>query len=286
MKRTVRDSSPVKTLKKLRIASVASSRSASVANNVVFRFDGTFAGTLKKRYKRFLADVVLEDNDEVVTAHCPNTGPLLGLLDQSEPAVFLSRSSDPKRKCQFTLEAIQRGGASGKWIGIHSALANKIVRQMLDEKMIPEFSDYDQIKAEVVYGKGKCSRADFMLTRSDGDEKMFVEVKAVTYSELQNHREIGLFPDTISTRAQKHLTELMEVIDERTGATCIFVVMGNDCTAVGPFNEKDPVFSKLMTEANESGVQMIGIGLELRQTSDNIFEFVFQRFLDIDLRNE
>lgn len=283
---TLREPSPVTLLKKLRVASTTSGSPSSTKSNVVYRFNQTFIGTLKKRYKRFLADVILEGSDEVVTAHCPNTGPLLGLLDQTEPAVFLSKSDDPKRKCPYTLEAIQRGGDSGNWIGIHSVLANKIVRQMLDEKMIPEFSDYDKIKAEAVYGKDKRSRADFLLSRNDGKEKMFVEVKAVTYSEVEKDCEIGLFPDTTSTRAQKHLTELMEVLDTSVKASCVFVVLGNDCTSVGPFHEKDPVFGKLMTEAMEKGVHMIGVGLELQHTSDSAFEFVFKRFLDIDLRSE
>lgn len=247
----------------------------------VYSYGKVFFGKLEKRYKRFLTDIILEESEETITAHCANTGPLLGLLDAPSPRVMLTKSSDAKRKCPYTLEAIRlENDASDHWIAIHSALANKIVHQMLNEKMIPSLADFDTIQKEVSYGTEKRSRVDFLLKRKEGTQN-FVEVKAATYSEKRGELEIGLFPDTESTRAQKHLEELIAVVQKGHQATVIFVVMGNPCTAVGPFKEKDPKFASLMKEASEIGVQFIGVGLELIVEAEDRCDIQFKQFLDV-----
>ena len=269
-------------LKKAKATDEGSTSPAVASLPTVHTLKSVVFGKLEKRYKRFLTDVVLDESGETVVAHCPNTGPLLGLIDDPSPAVLLSKSADPKRKFPYTLEAIRREkGAESSWIGIHSALANKMVHSMLKQKQIPEFKDYDTIRAEAVYGKDKKSRADFLLSTSEGDRCIYVEVKAITYSEERDGVEVGLFPDTKSTRAQKHLNELMHIKKEGVEVACVFVVLGNPCNLVGPFKEKDAKFAELLKKAQDAGVIMIGIGLELAITSESDCDFVFKRFLDV-----
>ena len=159
--------------------------------------DNLLVGTLIKRYKRFFVDVKI--NNQIVTAHCPNSGSMLGLLDKNNK-VWISQSDNPKRKLKFTLELIM---AKENLVGINTIFANKIVRDALKNKTIKEFFKFELVKSEPVYEDG--TRFDFLLKKNG--KKAFLEVKNVTLSIKKN---IAEFPDSITSRGTKHLLKLLE----------------------------------------------------------------------------
>ena len=158
-------------------------------------------GKLIKRYKRFFVDVKL--NTRVVTAHCPNTGSMKGLLDEGNE-VFLLEHNDPKRKLKYGLEIIK---AQNNLVGVNTHMANKIVNHGLNNKLIKELNNYDKIKAEVFFNKE--TRFDFLLEKKG--QKMFVEVKNVT---LFRNKDTAEFPDAPTIRGIKHLLTLIDAIKE------------------------------------------------------------------------
>lgn len=135
----------------------------------LYRYPPLYTGILLKRYKRFFADVQLTSG-EVVTAHCPNTGPMTGVSTLGS-AVQLSKSANPKRKLAYTLELIQVHDNEPTWVGVNTALPNQIVKLALAKYLFPELGNYSYIKSEVVYGVDKKSRVDFFLTGSDTDDQ-------------------------------------------------------------------------------------------------------------------
>ena len=149
------------------------------------------SGILRKRYKRFFADIELESG-EIVVAHCPNTGPMTGVCQIGNP-VYLSISNNPKRKLAYTWEMIQ---IDNIWIGVNTALPNQVIKLALTQKIFPELAHlYEEVKSEVPYGKDKKSRVDFLLT-STKNPPIYLEVKNTTLSQ----RSLALFPDTVTTR--------------------------------------------------------------------------------------
>jgi sugar fermentation stimulation protein A len=154
-------------------------------------------GKLIKRYKRFFADIKL--NKEIVTAHCPNTGSMKGLLDKNNE-VFISKNNDPKRKLKYTLEIIK---VKKNLVGVNTHFANKIAYHGLSNNLINELKDNDKIKAEVFYNKE--TRFDFLIEKNK--QKIFVEVKNVT---LFRDKKIAEFPDAITSRGTKHLKTLID----------------------------------------------------------------------------
>ena len=154
-------------------------------------------GKLVKRYKRFFTDIKL--NKEVVTAHCPNTGSMMGLLNENNE-VFISKNDDPKRKLKYTLEIIK---VKNNLVGVNTHFANKIVFHGLSNNLIKELTNNDSIKPEVFYNKE--TRFDFLIEKDK--QKFFVEVKNVT---LFRDSKIAEFPDAITERGSKHLNTLIE----------------------------------------------------------------------------
>lgn len=251
----------------------------------VFRFSKTRTGKFLKRYKRFLADFRVGEeggSGEVVVAHCPNTGPMTGLLDTPEAVSVLSSSDNPKRKCKFTFELVEVGG-DGVMVGVHSANANNIVRSLLEKRLVPSLGAYTSMKSEVVYGKDRKSRCDFLLS-GPGDGKKYVEVKSVTLAEdMEGGKRIGLFPDTVSTRAQKHVQELMDVVEKKqAGAACVFLVQRKDCSVFAPAFEKDPTYSELLVKAAGVGVEVVALAVDFVER-DGGWDVVFLGELGVDL---
>ncbi|MCP3887271.1 MAG: DNA/RNA nuclease SfsA, partial [Desulfobulbaceae bacterium] len=158
-------------------------------------------GTLIKRYKRFLADITL-DTDEIITAHCPNTGTMLSC---SAPGshVALSVSDNPKRKYPHTLEMIQ---VKDTWVGVNTSRTNKLVAEAIEKGQIAEFQDIDRIKAEVKVSEK--SRLDLQLFH--GEESTFVEIKNCSLAE----DNCAMFPDAVTTRGTKHLNELCKLVED------------------------------------------------------------------------
>ena len=168
-------------------------------------------GKLIKRYKRFFIDVKL--NKEIVTAHCPNTGSMKGLLDEGND-VFLLKHDDPKRKLKYGLEIIR---AQNNLVGVNTHLANKIVYHGLNNNLITELKHNDKIKPEVFFNKE--TRFDFLVEKKG--KKSFVEVKNVT---LFRDPKTAEFPDAITSRGSKHLLTLIDAIKEGYKAYLIFLV--------------------------------------------------------------
>ncbi len=168
-------------------------------------------GKLIKRYKRFFVDINL--NKEVITAHCPNTGSMMGLLNINND-VWISKNDDPKRKLKFTLEIIK---VKKNLIGVNTHFANKIVYHGLINNLIKELNNNQDIKREVFFNKE--TRFDFLLKKNN--QKIFVEVKNVT---LFRKDKISEFPDAITSRGSKHLKTLIDATKKGYKSYIIFLV--------------------------------------------------------------
>jgi len=201
-------------------------------------------GILVKRYKRFLADVTLEDGS-MVTVHCPNSGSMKGCAIPGS-RVFLSRSSNPGRTYPFTWELVE---SEGFWTGINTSRPNWLAREAIENGTIAELAGYETIRAEVPYGEH--SRIDLLLEGPAG--RCFVEVKNATL--IENSR--ALFPDAVTTRGQKHLNELMRVVKEGDRGVIFFTVQRGDAESLSPADAIDPEYGKLLRLALANGVEAL-----------------------------
>lgn len=214
-----------------------------------------YAGRLLRRYQRFLADVLLESGETVI-AHCPNSGSMKGCAAPGSP-VLLSLSPNPKRKLAYTWELVE---ADGVWVGINTSLPNRIVHEAIAAGEVPELAGYNAIRPEVPYGTG--SRIDLLLT---GDRPpCYVEVKNVTLVE----KGLALFPDAVTTRGQKHLRELMEVVRRGERGVIFFLVQRPDAASVSPADAIDPEYGRLLRLAATHGVEPLAYQAEV--TPDHI----------------
>lgn len=202
------------------------------------------AGTLLRRYKRFLADILLTDGSEV-TVHCPNSGSMKGCAIPGS-RVYISRSSNTNRKYPFGWELVE---CSGYWAGINTGLPNLLVREAIEDGTVTELQGYATIRPEVPYGEH--SRIDLLLESLIG--RCFVEVKNVTLVEEGQ----ALFPDAVTTRGQKHLLELMRVVREGDRGVIFFTVQRGDGNTVSPADSIDPEYGRLLRMALESGVEAL-----------------------------
>ncbi|MBD2209084.1 DNA/RNA nuclease SfsA [Nostoc linckia FACHB-104] len=216
----------------------------------LYKYPPLYPGILLKRYKRFFADVQLASG-EVVTAHCPNTGPMTGVSTIGS-LVQLSLSDNPNRKLAYTLELIQVHDNEPTWVGVNTALPNRVIKLALAKRLFPELGDYNHIKGEVVYGQDKKSRVDFFLTGSDQERPIYVEVKNTTFAEGR----LALFPDTETTRGQKHLRELMALLP-LTRAVMLYFINRGDCSEFAPGDITDPIYGKLLRDAIALGLEVL-----------------------------
>lgn len=202
------------------------------------------SGRLIRRYKRFLADVRL-DNGEVVTAHCANTGSMTG-CSLSDSPVLLSASNRPGRKYPYTWELVQIGG---NWVGINTTLANRLVEEAVFNGTAAELQGYTTLRREVPYGAG--SRVDLLLEGARG--RCYVEVKSVTLVEGQR----ALFPDAVTLRGQKHLCELEQVVLRGDRGVIFFAVQRDDAECFAPADAIDPEYGRLLRRAVTAGVEAL-----------------------------
>lgn len=207
--------------------------------------DKLIKGSFKKRYKRFFADVEL-DNGEIVVSHCPNTGSMKGLLDFDN--AYISHVDDPKRKLKYTLQFIEKGNVR---VGVNTHLTNHVAIEGVKEGLIEELKEFKELKPEVKYGSQN-SRIDILLTEHD-DTLHYVEVKNTTLAEGTTAR----FPDAVTTRGQKHLQELTEMVEAGHKATMLYVVNRNDCENFSTATDIDPEYTKLLKIAVNAGVQVL-----------------------------
>lgn len=201
-------------------------------------------GKLLKRYKRFLADIELENGD-IVTAHCPNSGSMKNLIEDN-PFVHISQSDNPKRKLRYTLELIERGD---DLVMAHSVKANTVTVEAINEGVISQLADYETIRTEVPYGTG--SRIDILL--ENAEQKCYVEVKSVTLLEGKTL----MFPDAVTTRGQKHLQELINVKKDGHRAVIFFAALHTGGDAFSPAYHIDPTYGKMLREAQQEGVEVL-----------------------------
>lgn len=205
-------------------------------------------GRLLRRYKRFLADVELEDGRQI-TVHCPNTGAMTGCADPGFP-VWLSVSDSKTRKYPHTWELVETAHGMAC---VHSAHANKVVRAAFEGGLVPGFEGYPTIRSEVKYGDN--SRADLLLEGPDG--RVFIEVKSVTLCRDSGQ---GLFPDAVSDRGRKHLQELAQVCDAQTRSIMFFCAMHEGVKRVSAAGDIDPRYRDTLAEALDQGVEVLAWG--------------------------
>ncbi|MBE9211502.1 DNA/RNA nuclease SfsA [Plectonema cf. radiosum LEGE 06105] len=293
-------------------------------SDFIYHYPTLYPGILLKRYKRFFADVQLTSG-EIVTAHCPNTGPMKGVYIPGNP-VQLSKTDNPKRKLAYTWEMIQLHDNEPTWVGVNTGLPNKIIKLALQKYIFPELGRYDEVKSEVVYGQDRKSRVDFCLLSEekainlsnqldttpfpledcwnknrrdkavrcggslrysncraenaeerakerlvilDGNKSNYVEIKNKSllmkdnrpiYLEVKNttwtDKRLALFPDTETTRGQKHLRELMAILPQNRGVMLYFINR-SDCTHFAPGDNADPIYGKLLRQALSMGLEVL-----------------------------
>lgn len=221
--------------------------------------------TLIKRYKRFLADVRLQDGNEL-TVHGPNPGAMLGCSTPGSPVV-ISRADNPRRKYAWTLEMVQEHGV---WIGVHTGRTNGLVHEALKNGVITDFGRIDAIQPEVVVSDK--SRLDFRLETEHGPA--YLEVK--NCSLAQEH--IAYFPDAVTSRGARHLHELAQLAGEGYDAAVLFCIERADASICKPAAHIDPVYAETMARALAQGVRALAWQAEVSPR-----EIVIRRSLPFSL---
>jgi sugar fermentation stimulation protein A len=224
--------------------------------SLIYPYPPLLPGILLKRYKRFFADVELATG-EVITAHCPNTGPMTGVSTLGSK-VQVSRSDRPDRKLPYTLEMIEVHDNQPTWVGVNTSLPNRVVKWLLENRLLPELGHYNQIRFEVPYGQDKKSRIDFLLTDETTDRPLYIEVKSTTWAK----QTLALFPDTVTTRGQKHLRELT-ALQPLARTVMLYFINRGDCTHFAPGDTADPTYGNLLRQAIAAGVEVLPCRFEV-----------------------
>ena len=207
-------------------------------------------GKFVKRYKRFFADVKV--NKSVITAHCPNTGSMMGLLDENNDA-WVSKNDDPKRKLKFTLEILK---SKNNLIGVNTHLANKLVLEGLQNNSFIEFKNLKKIQSEVFYNKE--TRFDFLVKKKN--KKYFIEVKNVT---LIRNSKISEFPDAVTTRGSKHIKTLVEASKKGYQCYVLFLVQISNCKYFKIAKDIDKEYYENYKIAKNAGVSFIAYNCKI-----------------------
>lgn len=214
-------------------------------------------GTLVQRYKRFMADVVL-DTGETITAHCANSGAMAGLKAPGS-IVWLSPAANPDRKLKYSWELIE---ADGDLVGINTAHPNNIVAEAIRAGAIEALSGYASLRQEVKYGKN--SRIDILLEDPDRPP-CYVEVKNV---HLRRDGMLAEFPDAVTERGAKHLVELGDMVETGHRAVMLYLVQRMDCDRFAIAADVDPAYDRGLRVARERGVEVLCYACRL--TTDEI----------------
>jgi len=217
-------------------------------------------GKLIKRYKRFLSDVELPDGS-IITASCPNTGSMAGLLNPGN-RVWLSASDNPKRKYAHTWEMLECGDLAEKpMVGINTHLPNKLVAQAIEAGIIPELNGYSSLRREVKYGQN--SRIDLLLESTD-KPPCYVEIKNVT---LLRQKGLAEFPDATTARGAKHLGELSAMVAQGARAVMFYLVQRTDSQRFSLASDIDPAYFNAYIKARSAGVETLVWSCKLDETA-------------------
>lgn len=203
-------------------------------------------GRLVRRYKRFLADCLL-DSGEAVTAHIANSGSMLGLAAPGA-RVFLSRSDDPRRKLAWSWELVEAGGAL---VGVNTGHPNRVVAEAIAAGKVAALTGYDSLRREVAYGER--SRVDILL-EGEGRPSCYVEVKSVTLSRRPGLAE---FPDAVTARGARHLGELAAMATGGARAVLVYLVGRGDCSGFEIAADIDPAYARAAAVAATAGVESL-----------------------------
>ena len=202
------------------------------------------SGLFKKRYKRFFVDVKI--NNQTITAHCPNTGSMYGLLKEGN-RVWVSKSNNPKRKLKYTLEVIEDNKSK---VGINTHFANKIVLHGLQNNLFKEFKDISDITPETKFGNN--TRFDFLI--SNKKNKTFIEVKNVTLSRKKGLAE---FPDAVTTRGLKHINELVNAGKKNYKIFILYLIQRDDCETFTIAKDIDPNYALALSKAVKNNLNIL-----------------------------
>ncbi|MDQ7729166.1 DNA/RNA nuclease SfsA [Halomonas sp. SpR8] len=233
-------------------------------------------GTLLKRYKRFLADVRLDDGREVV-AHCPNTGSMKA-VNVPGCRVWLSPSDNPKRKLAWTWEFIELPQADGQvaLASVHTGRANRMVEAALEAGSLATLVGYATLRREV---KVADARLDFRLDDPERG-RAYIEVKQVTLKEQDGH---GYFPDSVSVRGTKHLHSLRVLAEQGERAVLLFCVAHEGIADVAAAAHIDATYAAALAEASASGVEVLAYGIEVIREQEWPFRVGLTRHLPVRL---
>ncbi len=225
------------------------------------------SGRFLRREKRFFIHARLDDGTEVV-AHTNNTGSMRGCLAEGA-RLWLSPADNPARKLKWTLEIVEAAAVDPQGreiqvlVGVNTTLANKLVVESISAGLIPALAGFDDLKTEIRYGSRK-SRIDILL-EGEG-QKVWVEVKNVSLVERGHAR----FPDAPTERGRKHLRELQDMVDAGDRAALVFCIQRGDALTVGPADDIDPEYGRLLRKAEAAGVEIIGVGARVSPQSISI----------------
>ena len=201
-------------------------------------------GVFLKRYKRFFVDIKVEN--KVITAHCPNSGSMMGLLKLGNK-VWITKSDNPNRKLKYTLQIIE---VQNSKVGVNTHFTNKIVDDALKNNILKHFSNKVKIQREKVFNKN--TRFDFFL--QEKKEKIFLEVKNVT---LKRKDDLAEFPDSVTLRGTKHIKELINAKKRGFKAVLMFVIQRDDCNKFKVAEDIDPEYSKILKIAIKQKVKIV-----------------------------
>jgi sugar fermentation stimulation protein A len=208
------------------------------------RFQGTtYRAKLVRRYKRFLADVQ-DEAGKLVTVHCANPGSMLG-CDTPDSEVLISESPNLKRKLRYTWELVRVGRS---WVGINTMMSNRVVEEAVRAGRVQELRGFRILRREVPYGRN--SRVDMRL---EDPGVCYVEVKNVTLAR----GKVAQFPDAVTARGSKHLSELRQVVRCGQRAVMFFLINRGDCTNMAPARDIDPHYADELGQAVEQGVEVL-----------------------------
>ena len=202
------------------------------------------SGLFIKRYKRFFVDIKI--NNKIITAHCPNTGSMYGLL-RKDNKVWVSKSNNPKRKLKYTLEIIEDKNSK---VGVNTHSTNKIVHHALQNNLIDRFNNISEIKPEIKFGIN--TRFDFLV--SNKKSKALIEVKNVT---LSREKALAEFPDAVTTRGLKHINELLKASKKNYKIFILFLIQRDDCKSFTIAKDIDPNYATALKKAVKKKLKII-----------------------------